>query len=80
MLAVEVSDTTLRTDRRVKRPLYARAGIPEYWIVDVEARQVEVHRSPTGDTYASIERKGPGDVVTIEALPGVTIEISRILR
>ena len=79
MLAVEVSDTTLRTDRRVKRPLYARAGFPEYWIVDLEARQIEVHRSPTGDTYASVERKGPGDVMTIEALPGVTIAVSRIL-
>ena len=51
----------------------------EYWIVNLEAGYVEVHRSPTGDTYASVERKGSGDVVTIEALPGVTIEVAQIL-
>ena len=79
MLAVEVSDTTLRRDRRVKLALYARAGIPEFWIVNLEVREVEIYRSPGGDSYASVERKGPGDVVTMEALPGVTIAISRIL-
>ena len=79
MLAVEVSDTTLRRDRRVKLALYARAGIPEFWIVNLEVREVEIYRSPSGDTYASVERKGPGDVVTMEALPGVTIAIGQIL-
>jgi Uma2 family endonuclease len=78
LLAVEVSDTTLRRDRRVKLALYARAGIPEFWIVNLEVREVEVYRSPAGDTYASVERKGPGDVVTMEALPSVTIAISQI--
>jgi len=53
---VEVSDTTLRRDRGVKRPLYASAGIAEYWIVNLEDRYVEVHWSPAGDTFASVER------------------------
>jgi Uma2 family endonuclease len=79
MLAVEVSDTTLRRDRRVKLALYASAGIPEFWIVNLEVREVELYRSPTGDTYASVERKRPGDAVTIAALPGVTIPVSQIL-
>lgn len=79
MLAVEVSDTTLRRDRRVKLALYARAGIPEFWIVNLEPREVEIYRSPAGDTYASVERKGPRDVTTIDALPGVTIAIGQIL-
>jgi len=79
MLAVEVSDTTLRRDRRVKLALYAIAGIPEFWIVNLEVREVEIYRSPAGDTYASVERKRAGDVATIEALPGVTIAISQIL-
>ncbi len=60
MLAVEVSDTTLRRDRRVKLALYASAGIPEFWIVNLEVREAELYRSSTGDTYASVERKGPG--------------------
>jgi Uma2 family endonuclease len=79
MLAVEVSDTTLRRDRRVKLALYARAGIPEFWIVNLEVREVEIYRSLAGDSYASVERKGARDVVTMEALPGVTIAISQIL-
>ena len=80
MLAVEVSDTTLRRDRRVKLALYASAGIPEFWIVNLELGEVEVYRSPTGDTYASVERKRAGDVAMVEALPGVTIAISQILE
>ena len=79
MLAVEVSDTTLRRDRRVKLALYARAGIPEFWIVNLEAGEIEIYRSPAGDAYAAVERKGAGDVATIEALPGVTIAVSQIL-
>ena len=79
MLAVEVSDTTLRRDRRVKLALYARAGIPEFWIVNLEATVVEIYRSPADDTYASVERKRSGDVATVAALPGVTIAISQIL-
>jgi Uma2 family endonuclease len=86
MLAVEVSDTTLQRDRQVKLTLYASVGIREFWIVNLEAREVEIYRSPTGDTYASVERKGLGGVATIEALPttiealpGVTIVISQLL-
>ena len=79
MLAVEVSDTTLRRDRRVKLALYARARIPEFWIVNLETREVEIYRSPADDTYASVERKGPGDVATVDAVPGVTIPIGQIL-
>jgi len=79
MLAVEVSDTTLRRDRQVKLALYANAGIREFWIVNLEVREVEIYRSPGGETYASVERKGVGDVATIEAIPAVTIAISEML-
>jgi len=79
LLAVEVSDTTLRRDRRVKLALYARAGIGEFWIVNLETRELEIYRSPAGDTYATVERQGPGDIATIDALSGVTVAISQIL-
>lgn len=45
-LVVEVSDTTLAYDRETKAPLYAQAGIPEYWIVNLLDRQVEVFQNP----------------------------------
>jgi Uma2 family endonuclease len=48
---IEVSDTSLRFDRTTKLRLYARVGIPEYWIVDTNGRQVEVCRNPAGEGY-----------------------------
>lgn len=55
-LLVEVADSSLTYDRGPKRAAYASNGIPEYWIVDLEARQVEVYRQGEGDTYRDITR------------------------
>jgi len=52
LLIVEVSDTTLGTDTRVKAPIYAAAGVPIYWIVDLKRRRVEVHSRPESGVYA----------------------------
>ena len=46
---IEVSGSTLDYDRDVKRSLYARAGLPEVWIVNLDDQQIEVHRNPDGD-------------------------------
>jgi Uma2 family endonuclease len=78
MLAVEVSNTSLEYDRKVKLALYARGGIPEVWIVNLEAQEVEVHRSPAADNYTSVTRAGRSDDLTIEALPGVLIPVDLI--
>ena len=75
MLAVEVSNTSLEYDRKVKLALYARGGIPEVWIVNLAAEEVEVHRSPAADNYTSVTRAGRSDDLTIEALPGVLIPV-----
>lgn len=53
VLAVEVSVSSLGYDRRTKAALYARHGIPEYWIVNVPGRTVEVRRGPVGEAYAN---------------------------
>jgi Uma2 family endonuclease len=66
LLLVEVSDTTLAYDRDVKRPLYARAGIPEVWILDLEAQQIEVHREPDDDVYRTRHLASLDDTVTPE--------------
>lgn len=55
VLVVEVSDTTLRVDRTDKAESYARAGILEYWIVDVNGRRLILHQQPTEDGYGSIQ-------------------------
>lgn len=51
LLLIEVSDITLRYDRGVKLPLYARAGIREVWIVDLPGEEIERHTDPSGDVY-----------------------------
>lgn len=53
-LLVEVSDTTVKFDLTVKARLYARAGIAEYWVVDIPARRIVVHRDPQDGQYRSV--------------------------
>ena len=53
-LLIEVSDSTLQFDSTTKARLYARAGIVEYWIIDVNGRKVIVHRAPVNGVYSSV--------------------------
>jgi Uma2 family endonuclease len=62
LLVVEVSQASHQRDRE-KVADYARAGVPEYWIVDIPGRVVCVHREPRGESYASIERFAHGTQV-----------------
>jgi len=57
-LVIEVAKTSPKIDTQIKPPLYAGAGIPDYWVVDVDARRVIVHRNPTADGYASVTSHG----------------------
>ena len=78
MLAVEVANTSLDYDRTVKLALYARSGIPEVWIVNLAAEEVEVYRSPVADGYTSLARAGRSDTLTIGAIPGALIPVAKI--
>jgi Uma2 family endonuclease len=51
LMLVEIAYTTLRTDLQQKRQNYARAGVPHYWVVDVEGREVHVMHRPHEDDY-----------------------------
>ena len=78
LLAIEVSDTTLRFDRTVKAPLYARYGIPELWIVDVEGQVLLRHLEPTSDGYRAItEHRAPASVAA-RLLPAACIELATL--
>ena len=54
LVVIEVADTTLRSDRRVKAPLYAGAGIPEYWIVALNEQIVEQYCEPSNNAYQTM--------------------------
>jgi Uma2 family endonuclease len=79
LLLIEVADSSLRFDRLVKLPLYARHRIPEVWVVDLPAGAVEVCRSPTPEGYARVAREGRGASVEPEALPGLRLRVDEIL-
>jgi Uma2 family endonuclease len=79
LLVIEVADTTAPYDRGVKLPLYAKHGIPEVWIVDLEASLVRFYRQPQGDRYldeSETDRPGP---TPLAAAPGVTVDLSGVL-
>ena len=69
MLAVEVANTSLDYDRNVILALYARSGIPEVWIVNLAAAEVEVYQSPVADSYTFVARAGRSEALTIKAIP-----------
>lgn len=62
-LLIEVSDTTLNRDQRRKRPLYAEAGIVEFWIADPRSQQIRVHRDPAEGEWQTVQTFGPGQAV-----------------
>jgi len=76
-LLAEVADSTLRDDKRRKIPRYARAGIPEVWLVDLEQRLVTIYREPAPDGYLSKLDAGRDAILTPLAVPDASIPVSR---
>jgi Uma2 family endonuclease len=79
LLVVEVADSSLRKDRELKLPLYAQAGIPCYWLVDLKRLVVEVHTQPERRRYKRVVTKQHGDVLRAPGLPRVAVPVSKIL-
>jgi Uma2 family endonuclease len=79
-LLIEVADTTLKRDQDVKALLYAKAGILEYWVLDVINRQIYLFRNPSPDGYQDQRQVAEGDVVTLVAWRDRAIAVSELLR
>ena len=73
LLLVEVADTSLEFDREVKLPLYAEAGIPEVWLVNLKENLLEVYREPRGGRYREIRLLSPEEEVSPTLLPQVSL-------
>ena len=78
-LLIEVADATLRLDRRVKIPLYARAGIAEVWLVDLTAERIEMFREPSRGRFANVARLDSGSVLSPLAFPDLTLVVGDLL-
>jgi Uma2 family endonuclease len=80
LLLIEVSDSSVRKDRKLKGPIYAEAGAPEYWLVDISSDDlcVEVHTTPTTSGYRNVEILRDGDVLRPTRLSGIEIPVIEI--
>jgi Uma2 family endonuclease len=85
-LIVEVALSSLSFDRDDKASLYAGAGVPEYWIVDVGGRRLEAHRDPRRDDaapfrwrYGAVRSLGPDDTMVPLAAPTSSIRVADLL-
>ena len=79
LLLIEIADTSIDYDREVKSPLYARAGIPEYWLVDLAGQRIEVYRDPAAGEYRQLRLVRRGERLAPEALPSLEMSSSDIL-
>jgi Uma2 family endonuclease len=78
-LLIEVADTTFATDRSVKYRLYARAGILEYWIIDISNKRTVVCRGPEGEEYKSVTIFAAAEPVTPQACPRLIFSLDHLL-
>jgi Uma2 family endonuclease len=79
LLLIEVSDTTLQKDRRVKLPVYARNGIREVWIVDLKSDVIRIYRQPKNGTYTFSETRDRTQTVALEAFPEFVINVTDLI-
>jgi Uma2 family endonuclease len=79
LLLVEIADTTARFDRTVKRTLYARASVMEYWVVDLPARALYVHRHPAGGNYRQVTRLAEEETVAPDSRPDAVVKVGELL-
>lgn len=77
LLLIEVVDTTERYDREVKVPLYARHGIPEVWLLDLQEERLEVYHGPEGGEYLHVDFHRSGQV-SPKAFPDLSLDLSAI--
>lgn len=78
LLLIEVSDSSLLRDRRDKMPLYAEAGIPESWLVDLNSGTLFVYRRPSPEGYQEVRAYRRGESVSPEAFPEIQFAVSDI--
>jgi Uma2 family endonuclease len=85
-LVIEVAESSLPFDRVTKGSLYARAGIRDYWIVNLIDRVVEIHRDPGPDLtapfgwrYTSVDRLRPGESVSLLDVPAAPLAVAALI-
>lgn len=76
LLIIEVADSSIRYDREIKLPLYARHGIPEVWLIDIETRRLETFRQPAEQGYRETAAAADLSRMTVLELPDAALDLS----
>jgi Uma2 family endonuclease len=79
LLVIEVSHHTLRRDKGLKALLYARAGVPDYWVVNLVDDEIVVSRDPGPDGYASQVTYHRGNTINLRAFPDIQLTVDELL-
>jgi Uma2 family endonuclease len=79
-LIIEVSESSLARDRGVKLRLYAECAVPEYWIVNLVDRVIEVHTDPAGSAYRSLVTCGRGESIRPLRFPDLVIRVDDVIK
>lgn len=78
-LVIEIADKSLAYDRDLKAGLYAAHGLPEYWLIDVNARTVTLYRDPEGEAYRSIRIVPTTHSISPGFLPHLHVTVSEVI-
>ena len=76
LLVVEVSDSSISRDLKIKAPLYARFGVREYWVIDAETHETHIHRDPGSDGYASLTTHARTELLTPLLVTALAVRLS----
>src|SRR2546421_10943186 len=79
LLVIEVADTSAEFDRQIKMPRYARAGVAELWLIDLERDVVVVYQDPTDDSYKHVQVFHRSDSIAVGALEEPAVPVESIL-
>ena len=80
VLVIEVAVSSLRIDTRIKPPLYAAAGVPELWVIDVSGQNVNVFSEPRADGYARCEQHAPPAALRPRAVEVDPLDLGELFR
>lgn len=78
LCVIEVADSTLAFDRKIKAALYARAEVPEYWVVDISSRRIFVHRLPVAGAYSEVSLAAEPESISVGGDPQASVSAGSI--
>lgn len=79
LAVIEVSDSTLKYDREIKKNLYAEAGIVEFWLIDISGNTIEVYSQPRNGMYRNVQIFGKDETVNSVTIEKLALEVNEIL-